>query len=118
MVWTIYHNPRCSKSRDSLALLRQHGIEPNVVHYLDTPPDADTLTTLLRQLAIPARQLLRDHEPPYLALGLASVTDEATVLAAIAQHPVLLQRPIISNGSRAVIGRPPDNLLALLPEAS
>ena len=118
MVWTIYHNPRCSKSRDSLALLRQHGIEPNVVLYLDTPPDADTLRQLLRQLAIPARQLLRDHEPPYLALGLATVTDDAALLAAINEHPVLLQRPIISNGRRAVIGRPPENLLPLLAEAS
>lgn len=115
MVWTIYHNPRCSKSRDSLALLQQHGIEPDVIHYLDTPPDAGTLTALLQQLAVPVRQLLRANEPEYLALNLDTVQSDAELIAAICQHPVLLQRPIISNGTHAVIGRPPELLLPLLP---
>lgn len=116
MAWTLYHNPRCSKSRDSLTLLQQHDIDPVIVPYLDNPPDLATLRHLLQQLALPARALLRDTEAEYHTLQLANpALDDTQVLTAIVNHPRLLQRPIISNGQRAVIGRPPENLLALLP---
>lgn len=115
MVWTIYHNPRCSKSRESLALLQANGIEPTVRLYLENPPDAETLRQLLSQLRLPARALLRDSEPEYDALDLANPQlGDDQIIAAITRQPRLLQRPIISNGQRAVLGRPPENLLQLL----
>lgn len=118
MGWTIYHNPRCSKSRDSLALLQAHGIAATVVDYLDTPPTLPTLQALQQQLACSARAMLRDTEDAYQRAGLAepSLSDSALLQAIVAQ-PVLLQRPIISNGQRAVFGRPPTNLLTLLTNA-
>ena len=115
MVWTIYHNPRCSKSRDSLALLQEKGIAPEVVLYLEHAPKPAELQQLLQQLDLPARALLRENEPEYAELGFdRNEASELQILRAISQHPRLLQRPIISNGRRAVIGRPPENLLSLL----
>lgn len=111
----IFHNPRCSKSREALALLQARGLDPEVVDYLQHPPQPDELRTLLAQLGLPARELLRSGEEEYASLGLAdaSLSDEA-LLQAIAAHPKLLQRPIVVHGERAVIARPPELLLQLL----
>lgn len=116
MTVTIYHNPRCSKSRQALALLEARGLEPRVVEYLKTPPDHATLAGLLRKLNIPARDLLRRNEPEYRALGLedASLADEV-LLEAMATHPKLIERPIVVAGRQARIGRPPEAILEILP---
>jgi len=111
----LYHNPRCSKSRQALALLRERGVEPEIVLYLDTPPDADTLRSLLKQLGLPARALLRTGEADYTALGLDDATlDEQALIAAMAAHPRLIERPIFVHGARAAIGRPPERVLEIL----
>jgi len=110
----LYHNPRCSKSRQALALLRERGVEPEIVLYLETPPDADTLRVLLRQLGLPARALMRTGEDAYAALGLDNpALDEQSLIAAMAAHPRLIERPIFVHGARAVIGRPPERVLEL-----
>lgn len=112
---TLYHNPRCSKSRGALELLEARGLTPTVVRYLDTPPSTDELRTLLGKLDIPARQLLRTGEDEYKELGLAdsNLSDEQ-LIAAMASHPKLIERPILIAGERAVIGRPPEKVLELL----
>lgn len=113
--YTIYHNPRCSKSRQTLALLEENGIEPEVIHYLETPPDVPTLRTLVKKLALKrAHDLVRNKEPEYQQAGLNAQADDDTVLAAIAAHPKLLERPVVVKGDKAVIGRPPENVLALV----
>jgi arsenate reductase len=111
----LYHNPRCSKSRGALELIHERGIEPRVIAYLDTPPTRDELRELLRLLALPARALLRTGEDEYAALGLAdaSLSDDALIDAMVA-HPRLIERPIFVHAGRAVIGRPPDQVLTLL----
>jgi arsenate reductase (glutaredoxin) len=116
MTVTIYHNPRCSKSRQALALLEARGLQLRVVEYLKTPPDRATLAGLLRKLGIPARDLLRRNEPEYGALGLgdASLPDDA-LLEAMATHPKLIERPIVVVGRQARIGRPPEAVLEILP---
>lgn len=113
--FVLYHNPRCSKSRGALGLLQERGIEPEVVRYLDDPPDARTLRTLVGKLGIAPRELLRTGEEEYRSLGLAdgSLGDEA-VIEAMAAHPRLIERPILVRGERAVIGRPPERVLGLL----
>lgn len=113
--FVLYHNPRCSKSREALRLLRQQGIEPRIVEYLRDPPDATTLRTLLQKLGLHPRDILRDSEKEYAAANLSdpSLTEEE-LIAAIVQHPILLQRPIVVRGERAVVGRPPTRLLELL----
>jgi arsenate reductase len=108
---TIYHNPRCSKSRQSLELLREKGVEPNVVLYLDDPPSLATLATLLKQLSLPAADLIRDKE--FEALGIEAPRDEDGWLKLLAAHPAIMQRPIIVVGDKAVLGRPPENVLKL-----
>jgi arsenate reductase len=110
----IYHNPRCSKSRAALALLREHGIEPDVIAYLDQPPTAAALKRLLKKLAVPASALLRRGEPEFKSAGLHAGSSEADILAAMAAHPRLIERPVVVRGEHAVIGRPPENVLALL----
>lgn len=112
---TIYHNPRCSKSRQALELLESHGAQPEVVRYLDTPPDATTLRQLLKALGLPARALLRTGEEEYRELGLDRPgLDEDTLVAVMVAHPRLIERPIVVRGGRAVLGRPPENVLELL----
>ncbi|PWC15121.1 arsenate reductase (glutaredoxin) [Brenneria roseae subsp. americana] len=113
---TIYHNPRCSKSRETLALLQQHGIEPDVVRYLDTPPDADTLTRLIQQLGLnSARDLMRKKEEIYQQLNLANASlTEAQLLQAMVDHPRLIERPIVVAGQQARIGRPPEQVLEIV----
>lgn len=112
---TIYHNPRCSKSRQTLALLTNRGLSPRIVHYLDTPPNAATLKRLLTMLSMKPRQLLRTHEAPYTELGLddPKLTDDE-LIAAMTSHPVLIERPIVEADGRAVIGRPPENVLQIV----
>jgi len=111
----FFHNPRCSKSRAALALLQQHGVSPRIINYLETPPSADELRALLRQLGLPARELLRSGEPEYAGLGLADPTmSDEHLIAAMAAHPRLIERPVFVHGGRAVIGRPPERVLELL----
>ena len=112
---TIYHNPRCSKSRQTLALLEEHGVAPDIINYLNSPPDKDTLKTLVKALGVSVREIIRTGEDDYQALGLAdtALTDEQ-LLDAVSHHPKLLQRPIVVKGKQAVIGRPPENVLTLL----
>ena len=112
----LYHNPRCSKSRGALELLEARGLSPVVVRYLETPPSAAEIRALLGKLGIGARQLLRRGEDEYAALGLADEQlDEATLIDAMASHPKLIERPILVVGDKAVIGRPPEKVLELLP---
>lgn len=111
----LWHNPRCSKSREALALLRAHGIEPRILAYLDTPPDVATLREVLRLLRLPARALLRTGEAEYAALGLDDPgNDDVALIAAMAAHPRLIERPVYIRGKRAAIGRPPERVLDLL----
>ena len=112
---TIYHNPRCSKSRATLALLEEHGVAPRVVEYLSTPPDAATLKRLLDLLGLSPRELMRRKETAYSDLGLDDDTlgNDALIEAMIA-NPILIERPIVVAGEKAVIGRPPENVLALI----
>jgi arsenate reductase len=113
---TLYHNPRCSKSRGALELLEARGLTPNVVRYLETPLNAAQIKALLGKLGISARQLLRTGEDEYKMLQLADESlSDAQLIDAIAQHPKLMERPILEVGDKAVIGRPPENVLELLP---
>ncbi|MFK3974608.1 arsenate reductase (glutaredoxin) [Pseudomonas sp. NPDC087358] len=113
---TLYHNPRCSKSRGALELLEARGLTPKVVRYLETPPDASQLRELLGKLGIGARQLLRSGEDEYKTLNLAdgALSDEQ-LITAMAAHPKLIERPILIAGNKAVIGRPPEKILEILP---
>lgn len=114
-MYTIYHNPRCSKSREALALLETEGVPLTIVRYLDTPPDAGTLKALLRKLGVSARELLRTKEEEYTSLALDNPSlNEDDLIAAIVAHPRLLERPVVVHGNRAVIARPPERLKELL----
>ncbi|MEM0954308.1 MAG: arsenate reductase (glutaredoxin) [Pseudomonadota bacterium] len=112
---TIFHNPRCSKSRQTLALLEEHGISPRIVRYLEEPPTVTELNSLLRALALRPRDLLRKGEALYKQLGLTDgdLSDD-DLLEAMAAHPILIERPIVRRGELAVLGRPPENVLELL----
>lgn len=111
----IYHNPRCSKSRQTLNLLRGRGIEPRVVEYLKTPPDEETLSNILDMLGIQPADLVRTKEDEFRALGLHKRTDEPKALIrAMTEHPILIERPIVVSGDRARVGRPPENVLEIL----
>ena len=113
---TFYHNPRCSKSRTALQLLASRGLQPQVVLYLDTPPSAGELSALLGKLGITARQLLRSGEEAYKSLNLADAgLSEEALIQAMLSHPKLIERPILVVGERAVIGRPPEKVLEILP---
>ena len=113
---TLYHNPRCSKSRGALELLEARGLAPTVVRYLETPPSADQLRALLAKLGLTARQLLRTGEEEYSALGLAdAVLSEDALIEAMASHPRLIERPILVVDDKAVVGRPPEKILEILP---
>ncbi|MCY1284359.1 putative protein YfgD [compost metagenome] len=113
---TLYHNPRCSKSRGALELLEARGLVPTVVRYLETPPSAAELRALLAKLGLSARQLLRSGEDEYKALHLddASLSEEQLIAAMVA-HPKLIERPILVAGDKAVVGRPPEKVLEILP---
>jgi arsenate reductase len=111
---TIYHNPRCSKSRATLALLQEQGVEPRVVEYLKTPPSRDELKAIVAALGIEPEQLVRKGEDIYKSAFAGRQLTAAQWLDALVQHPILIERPIVVRGQRAVIGRPPENVLALL----
>jgi len=112
---TIYHNPNCSKSRQTLQLLEERNIQPEVVHYLNTPPDAETLIHIMDLLGLEPRQLMRTGEDAYRDNDLAdeSLTRNQLVKAMI-DNPVLIERPIVVAGNRARIGRPPEKVLEIL----
>ncbi|MGB3746866.1 MAG: arsenate reductase (glutaredoxin) [Rhodanobacter sp.] len=111
----IYHNNRCSKSRATLALLQERADDVDVINYLDTPPTAAELSGLLEQLGMTARQLLRTGEAEYAELGLDSPSlDDQALIAAMVAHPRLIERPIVVANGKAVIGRPPEAVLAIL----
>lgn len=113
---TLYHNPRCSKSRGALQLLEERGLAPTIVRYLETPPSAAQLQELLGKLGLGARQLLRSGEDEYRTLNLADPgLSEAQLIEAMVEHPKLIERPILIVGDKAVIGRPPEKVLELLP---
>lgn len=113
---TLYHNPRCSKSRSALQLLEERGLTPSIVRYLETPLNAAQLQELLRKLGISARQLLRTGEDEYKNLGLSDpqLTD-AQLIDAMVSQPKLIERPILVVGDKAVVGRPVENILEILP---
>nr|WP_319563781.1 arsenate reductase (glutaredoxin) [uncultured Rhodoferax sp.] len=116
MTVTIYHNARCSKSRATLALLQEKGMTPTIVAYLDTPPDVATIRDLLNKLGFSdARQLMRQGEAEYQELHLADpALSQDTLIAAMLTHPRLIERPIVVHNDQAAIGRPPENVLAIL----
>ena len=112
---TIYHNPRCSKSRQTLQLLREQGIEPKIIEYLKTPPDEATLTRILGHLGISAHELARAGEPLYKELELdENPPGDAQMLRLLVENPKLIERPIVVTPQAAAIGRPPENVLKLL----
>ena len=111
---TLYHNPRCSKSRQALQLLQDQGCDTTIIDYLTQPLSAQELQLLLQQLQCPAQALLRCNEPEYTIAGLHSDSDQSEILAAIAQYPKLMQRPIVVCEQKAVIARPPAQLMEIL----
>ena len=113
---TLYHNPRCSKSRGALELLEARGLAPTVMRYLETPLNAAQIQALLGKLGLSARQLLRTGEDEYKSLNLSDPNlSESQLIDAIAAHPKLMERPILETADKAVIGRPPENVLEILP---
>lgn len=113
---TIYHNPRCTKSRQTLKLLRDHGIEPQIVEYLKTPPSKTELERILEMLGTEPREIMRKKEAPYKEQELGrKELGAGELLEAIVEHPVLLERPIVVvDDTKAAIGRPPENVLEIL----
>tara|TARA_A100001234_G_scaffold216035_1_gene221506 strand:+ start:4358 stop:4711 length:354 start_codon:yes stop_codon:yes gene_type:complete len=113
--FTIYHNPRCSKSRKTLELLKEKGIEPNIVLYLENLLTTDNISNLLALLNMEPRELLRSSEAEYKELGLKdkNITN-GKLIEIMSKHPKLIERPIVVNKQRAVIGRPPENILELI----
>ncbi|HFD92750.1 MAG TPA: arsenate reductase (glutaredoxin) [Gammaproteobacteria bacterium] len=115
MAIIMYHNPRCTKSRQTLQLLREQGIEPQIIEYLKTPPSLQTLSEILDMLGMEPRDLMRKKESVYKEkrLGDPGLGREA-LLSAMVENPVLIERPIVVNGRRAAVGRPPENVLEIL----
>ncbi|GFO81878.1 arsenate reductase (glutaredoxin) [Methyloceanibacter sp.] len=115
MTVTIYHNPRCSKSRETLALLEEKGAAPNVVDYLKTPPSAAELKAILKKLGLKPRDIVRKGEARYAELGLKerAVSDDE-LIALMVENPILIERPIVVAGGKAAIGRPPETVLTIL----
>ncbi|GAA61873.1 arsenate reductase [Pseudoalteromonas sp. BSi20652] len=112
---TIYHNPRCSKSRETLALLQSKTIEPNIVEYLKTPLTHHQITTLVDQLGFSSvRELMRTKEDAYKELDLKNELSESALIDAMVQNPKLIERPIVVSNNKAAIGRPPENVLSVL----
>jgi arsenate reductase len=111
----IYHNPKCSKSRQALELLRERGIEPRIVEYLKTPPSARELDAILKKLGIDPRALLRTKEAAYEQAGLGDpALTRAELIAAMVENPIVIERPIVVKGERAAVGRPPEKVLEIL----
>ena len=112
--FTIWHNPRCSKSRAGLKYLQERGIEPKIVRYLDAPPTADMIRDTLAKLNCTPRELMRTQEAIYRELKLKAVADDHALIEAMATHPKLIERPIVFCGKRAVVGRPAEAIEVLL----
>ena len=115
MTATLYHNPRCSKSRATLELLQSKGVEPQIIEYLKTPPDAETLKKILKLLGMTPRKLMRKNEAAFKEAGLddSNLSDDELV-AAMIEHPILIERPILLANDKAAIGRPPENVLSII----
>jgi arsenate reductase len=111
---TIWHNPRCSKSRNTLTLLEEKGLEIEIIKYLDTPPSKATLIKVLKMLNIKPRELMRSKEEIYITLNLQNVTDENLLIEAMIANPKLIERPVVIKEGKAVIARPLENVLELL----
>lgn len=111
----MLHNPRCSKSRTTLQLLRENGVEPEIILYLETPPDTDLLISILRKLGLKPRELMRTGQPEYKEMGLddMQLSDEQ-LIAAMIKAPILIERPIVLANGQARIGRPPESVLKIL----
>ena len=111
----IYHNPRCSKSRRALELLRENGVEPEIVEYLESPPSPQEIESILNMLGLKPRELMRRKEPEYKGNGLdhADMSD-AQLIQAIHDHPRIMERPVVVGNGRVVIGRPPENVLQIV----
>lgn len=115
MTVTIYHNPRCTKSRQTLELLRRQGLEPDIIEYLKNPPGENELTGILKLLGLGPRQLMRKKEEAYKANGLdAPGLSDEDLVAAMTEHPILIERPIVLADGKAAIGRPPENVLDII----
>jgi arsenate reductase len=112
---TIYHNPRCGKSRATLALIEERGLTPRIVEYLKTPPTRTELKAILDKLGMKPEQLVRKGEDVYKTEYGGKTLTDAQWIDAMVKHPILIERPIVIHGSRAVLGRPPENVKALLP---
>ena len=110
----IYHNPRCSKSRQTLALLTERDNDVEIVEYLKTPPTAHEIETLLTMLDLEPRALMRTKEAVYKELGLAGVDDRASLVKAMAENPILIERPVVVANGKAALGRPPEQVLDIL----
>ncbi len=110
----IWHNPRCSKSRNALALLEEKGVEAEVVKYLETPHNSEEIKTLLKMLGIDARALMRTKEEIYKELHLKEVEDEEKLITAMVENPKLIERPIVIKDGKAAIGRPIENIIELI----
>ncbi len=110
----IWHNPRCSKSRQTLEILNEKGVSAEVVKYLETNPSADEIRAVLKKLGISARELMRTKEDIYKALNLKDEENETKLIEAMASHPKLIERPIVIVGDKAVLGRPPEKVLELI----
>jgi len=111
---TIWHNPRCSKSRNVANLLEERGIEAEVVKYLDTPPSKEEIKEVLKMLGISARELMRTKEEIYKELDLKNIEDEEKLIEAMAEHPKLIERPIVIKDGKAAIGRPIEKIIELI----
>lgn len=112
---TIYHNPRCGKSRQTLQLLKERGVEPEVIEYLKTPPNAEELDDILQKLGMQPRELMRKKEAEYKANGLDDAAlDRAALIVGMVNHPILIERPIVIANGKAAIGRPPETVLTIL----
>ena len=112
---TIYHNPRCRKSRATLKILEEKGIQPTIIEYLKTPPAASTLDNFLGKLGMEPRQLMRKGEAPYKELDLADESkDRAALIDAMVTNPIRIERPIVVNGEKVALGRPPEKILGIL----
>ena len=111
---TIYHNPRCSKSRQTLALLKEKGVKPEVIEYLKEPPDAKMLGEILDKLGLEPKDLMRKKEAEFKSLGLAGESDRGKLIKAMVDNPILIERPIVIKGKKARLGRPPEQVLDII----
>jgi arsenate reductase len=113
MPLVIYHNPRCTKSRETLALIEKKGLKPRVVEYLKEPPSAAELTRILKLLGLPATAIVRKKEAAEAGIDVEALS-EKELIAALAKNPIAIERPIVVSGAKAALGRPPENVLKIL----